>query len=402
MNFLLLILLSFPILAVETDLSGNVEIQGRHSWNNEEAKEELFQDWDEEDFYLMYGNLNGKVEFEKSRLEANWFARHSKSDLYDPKPLLGQERDIYLATQIFTFPNRLVARDLFKIQYEDEGRDYRTESELNKLYYEYTTEKWRYVLGRMYINYGQGEIFNPVNPFNQPTGLTSIQQVAQGNDGLGIAHFFSDRLTMEFFVLGNKNDDEDSERKDNIDKTLWTHAEFQYSEKLQLDFVAGEDLNRYKVGGQLNYKLEEAMIFMQVLYRSEFIKKEDPSHNLWDAMFGYDQQMTNKWHIRAEGGSQKNNRYITFTSFDRFLPTEYFIALANQYEAHPLVKLSGSVVNDIKSGFTYLIFRTTYNVTDNTELELFGYQPVAKGDSADNVAQKLVTTDLGMAFRAFF
>lgn len=389
-----ILLLPLTALAIETDLSGNIEGQVRQSRNNQEAKEDLFQNWNNENFYLVYGNLNGKVEFQNSRIEANWFVRHSQSDLYDP----GNGRDPYLATQIYTFPNKLVARDVFKLQQIDQHGNQKTESILNKLYYELDFDDNRFMFGRIYVNYGQGEIFNPINPFNQPTGLTAISQVAQGNDGFSFTYFVSDKHTVEFLLLGDKRIEG---YEGQIDKTLWAHGEYQATENLQLDYVIGEDQQRDKLGGQASYRFSEAMAFTQVLYQSQNIKDE-PSNNLWDVMFGYDQQLTGKWHLRAEGGYQKTNRYLTPDTFERFLPTEYFVAVANVYEIHPLVKLTGTLINDIKSGFTYAIGKATVDLGHNTEAEIFGFSPVAKGSSVQNPAQKLVTTDIGMAVRAFF
>ena len=99
----------------------------------------------------------------------------------------------YIAPNIFTFPQKLVARDVFKLQYNDVKSDQRSEVILNKLFYEWDYDEHRFMIGRMYINYGQGEIFNPINPFNQPTGLTAISQVAQGNDGFNFEFFVNDK-----------------------------------------------------------------------------------------------------------------------------------------------------------------------------------------------------------------
>jgi len=88
------LLLASSAFAYETEFSGNLEGQLRHAKNNDEAKDApLFQEWDNENFYLLYGNINGKVEFDNSRLEGNWFVRYSQSDLYDPKPIGPVERD---------------------------------------------------------------------------------------------------------------------------------------------------------------------------------------------------------------------------------------------------------------------------------------------------------------------
>lgn len=388
--FLFLLLFSQAAFALKTELSGNVEAQARHSWNNPEAKEDLFQNWDREEFYLLYGNLNGLIEKEKHRAEVNLFVRHTASDLY---------KDNYFAPRIFTFPAKLVARDLFKLAYKYEGDDYVTESVLNKFYYQYRFESSRLMVGRMYINYGLGEIFNPVNPFNQPTGLTSISQVAQGNDGLSVTYFLSNKHIWNLYFLGDKAQDN---YEGKISKTIWLHGDYQYSEKFHLDYALGEDQKRYKAGGQASYNFSEAMVFSQLLYQTELLN-DGPSHNLWDFILGYDEQLTQLWHVRVEGGYQKQNRFVNLTSFgDRFLPTEYFIAIANQYEIHPLVKIGGTVINDIKSGFIYFIARSTFSLGNDMEADLFGYIPVAKGSSTDNPAQKLVTTDVGMALRAFF
>lgn len=396
--FLFLLIFTTSIWAkVESDFSGNLEAQGRHSWNNKMAKDDLAQDWDEENFYLFYGNVNGKVDFEESRLESNLFARYSNSPLYQTRaaPL-----PAYVAPLIFTFPNKLVARDMFKLQHDKKGENYREELILNKFFYETNLSENRLTMGRMYINYGQGEIFNPINPFNQPTGLTSVSQVAQGNDGLSFSYYVNDHHTLDFFVLGDKSLDN---YEGKIDKTLWIHGEYQLSNELQLDYVLGEDQKRYKVGGQGRYNFSEAMLFVQALYQTDYID-DTASIPLWDAMIGYDQQMTNKWHVRLESGYQKSNRLMgANTGFnDRFLPTEYFVALANQYEIHPLIKMTGTLINDIKTGFSYFITRNTFDLGHNTEADIFGYIPLAKGNGIENPAQKLVTTDIGMSLRTFF
>lgn len=398
--FIVLLILSYSCLSwseseLDSEFSGNLEGQARHSWNNEAAQDDLFQDWDEEDFYLLYGNLNGKVNFKNSRLEANLFARHSVSNLYKDR----SPQPPYLAPLLFTYPNKLVARDMFKLRHVDIGDNYRTEYVLNKLYYEWDYDEHRFMAGRMYINYGIGEIFNPINPFNQPTGLTSIQQVAQGNDGLNFTFFVHDRYTIDFYFLGDKSF---NDYEGQIEKTVWMHGEYQVSNDLTLDYVLGEDQNRHKLGGQVRYNLTEAMVFMQAFYQTDYTDDKE-SHPLWDVMLGFDQQLTNKWHLRTEAGYQKKNRYAGLESInERFLPTEYFVALANQYEIHPLLKLGGTIVYDVKSGFTYLIMRNTLDLGHNTEAEIYGYLPVAKGDEIENPAQKLVTTDIGFALRTFF
>ncbi len=397
-----LILLCQSTFAAETSVSGNAEIQGRHSWNNEAAQDLPFpitQDWNQGDTFIFYGNLSPKIEFENSKIEANFFLRHSVSDLY---------REDYLAPRIYTFPNKLIARDLFKLSHRDERINSQTDAVLNKLYYEKSFEKFRLAGGRLYINYGLGEIFNPVNPFNQPTGLTSIANVAQGNDGAQAKIFASDVHTIDLLLLGDKSiNDYDGE----ISPTAWVHGELIASDRLTLDYAGGLDQRRTKIGSQIAYKFDEAMVFGQTLFQTKDSERDD-SEALWDIMLGYDEQMNSKWHLRIESGYQKKDTSPIINPNalgDRFLPVDYFVAFANTYEVHPLLNVAGTIINDFTSGFTYFIARGTLSLSDNIEGELFLFTPVAKGEERgdplkdpNSLSQKLVTQDLGLALRAFF
>ncbi|MFL5786093.1 MAG: hypothetical protein ACJ76H_15855 [Bacteriovoracaceae bacterium] len=386
----LFLLFTLPALAaIETELSGNAEVQGRHAWNNEQARQDFFQNWKEEDFYLGYGNVNGKAKFENSTIEGNIFARHSKSDLY--------KKD-FVAVNFYNFPLKLVARDLFRLQHFNQTDTTRDEVVLNKMYYQWESEKLRAMAGRLYINYGLGEIFNPLNPFNQPTALTAISQVAQGNDGGGLTLFLSDKHKLDFYVLGDKSL---HAYNGDISWTFWAHGELQLSSDLEVDYVLGRDQERNKGGTQVSYQWNDNLLFFQGLYQTPTMNNES-SKNRLDLLFGYDRQLTGQWHVRVESGYQKKDPTLTtLTLTDRFLPSEYFIAVANQYELN-LWKYALTIINDVKTGFTYGLARITYNLVENAEAEIFAYSPVAKGGKADIPTQKLVTQDLGAALRYFF
>jgi hypothetical protein len=395
-----LIFLSRTLQAYDAEFSGNLEGQLRNSKNNPEAKgSPLFQDWGQENFSLLYGNLNGKVKFEDSKIESNLFGRYSQSELYRPEAHPVRGKAPYFVTNIFTFPNTLVARDLFKLSHIEQEGNHKTEAVMNKIYYEKEINSHRLMFGRMYVNYGLGEIFNPINPFNQPTSLTSVSQVAQGNDGISFTYFQSDNHNIQLLVLGDKRI---NNYNGNIETTFWAHGEYMYNEKLQIDYVVGRDQRRTKVGGQLSHQFEDALVFTQLLYRTKE-SEQAQGEDLVDAMFGYDEQLSGKWHLRLEAGYQEiDDSSLNSPSFERFLPTEYFIAFANVYELHPLLKVSGTLINDVKSGFSYFIARGTWSLSEGSEVEIFGFSPFTKGDQTDNLAQKLVTTDFGLSLRIFF
>lgn len=375
------------------EASGNMEAQGRHSWNPQVARDfPLSQNWREENFGAVMGNLNLKAEFRESRLDTNIFLRQAHSPLYQQ----GQ-----VAPRIMNFPNRLVARDVFRLNYSRQDSDHQTDAVINKLAYEFEADDSRFSFGRMFVNYGAGEIFNPINPFNQPLGLVSALNVAQGSDGLKASFFLSERSTLSFFLLGDK---QLYGEQDKITRTLWLHWEYALNEDWQLDVVAGEDQKRNKSGLQLNYRLQEAMVFAQALYSSEYTDNTS-SENLWDFMLGYDNQFTSDWHLRVEAGHQENDDQLVVansTQFNgRYLPFEYFVAVANSYEIHPLVDLSATLIHDVKTEFGYALTRASWSVAKNWEWDVFFFTPIYHSDEA-NLVQRLITTDVGTAVRVFF
>lgn len=402
MRPLLILFCWLPLLAhaltwqsgeVGFELSGNAEIQGRHSSNPQTAQTPtLRQNWDEENFGMALGNLNLKTTFRESRLDANLFVREARSPLY--------END-YVAPTIMTFPNRLVARDVFRFNYSRSDRDHQTDAVINKFSYELDGTDSRFSFGRMFINYGAGEIFNPLNPFNQPLGLVSALNVAQGNDGLKASFFLSERSTLSFFLLGDK---QLAGEEDRITRTLWLHWEYRPTDIWQLDLVAGQDQKRNKAGLQVSRTLDEAMVFLQALYSSAYVD-EEASENLWDVLVGYDNQFTSLWHLRLEAGHQENDNELIVANptalNGRYLPFEYFVALANTYEIHPLVELSGTLIHDVKTDFGYSLLRASWSVAKNWEWDLFFFTPLYHTNEASTV-QRLITRDVGTALRFFF
>lgn len=375
------------------EYSGNIEAQTRHLWNQSSAKHSPYnQDWEESNFNMAMANFNTKIEFKESRIEANWFGRYAQSELY---------KDEYLAPRIINFPQKLVARDVFRLDHSRQDGDYQFDSVLNKFFYELDGEDSRFAFGRMFINYGAGEVFNPINPFNQPLGLVSQSNVAQGNDGFKATFFMSDSFTINMYLLGNKRL-EDYENQ--ITRTLWLHAEHRLDD-WQFDYVIGEDQKRNKGGGQVSYIINDGMLFFQLLHSSAYIN-DKPSENILDMLLGYDHQLTSDWHFRTEIGYQEQDDDLLAANplalGDRFLPYEKFIAVAQTYQAHPLLKLSATLIYDFETYFTYGLGRASWSVMKDMEWDFFVTSPLTWIEDEDNVIQKFLPTEAGTALRYFF
>jgi hypothetical protein len=380
----------FSVSSWAVEFEGNVEAQGRQSTNNEQAQKKFNQDWDRENFYLFYGNLNVNQTLGSSRFESNVFGRYAQSELYQ-KP--------YVAPLIYNFPQKLVARSLFDLKYDQTRDSSYTELNINKFFYEWDGQEVRLTLGRIYLNYGLGEVFNPINPFNQPTGLSSIAQTAQGNDGGQMKAFINSQHTVDMIILGDK---EIKKPDDEVSYTFWVHGEYRFTDETQLDYVVGRDQERDKLGMQFSTQILDGLFFTQLFYQSQRIDQKKFTDDLIDLMVGYDQQLTGIWHMRVESGYQERSKFATLGFSERFLPVESFIALVNQFEPHPLFKVTLTGIFDLRSQFTYLIGKLIFSLSNNLEAEFFTSVPVGDKKEPEIIEQQFVTTDLGLALRMFF
>lgn len=401
-HFLLLLCVPSIAAALETieygdfslEVSGNVEGQYRQLNNPNSAKRfPLNQDWETSDYKLGMANLNVKAEFKESRIEANWFGRYAQSPLF---------ADNQLAPRLITFPRKLVARDVFRLDHSRQDGNHLIDGVLNKFYYELGGEDSRFAIGRMFINYGTGEVFNPINPFNQPLGLVAQSNIAQGNDGMKATFFPSERATLNFYLLGNKRL-EDYENQ--ITRTLWLHGEYRLGDNWQFDYVLGEDQKRNKFGGQVSFIWKDAMFFAQLLESSSFIDNM-ASQQLTDILLGYDHQLTGRWHLRIEAGYQEIDKQLLAVNpaalGDRLLPYEYFVAVAQTFELHPLVKTSATLIHDFKTRFVYGLGRVSWSVYDDVEWDLFGNVPLYWIEDESNLVQKIFPAEVGTGLRVFF
>src|SRR5690606_7070399 len=146
-------------------------------------KSALESQYGDEDSYSTvhkaYANTGAKIVIDKHRtVKLNWLLRYTNSELYheNPAPLFWAN-----------YPNHTIARNMFKLRKVDEDKYAITESTLNQFSYRWQDEESSVTLGRMFIKYGEGFTFNPINPFNYPTHFSSLRNIDQGNDGLKIS-----------------------------------------------------------------------------------------------------------------------------------------------------------------------------------------------------------------------
>jgi len=378
---LFLLLSSLTAFALETEFSGSGELQYRNSRNNPEA-DKYFQTWKKTEAKIFLGQVGVKVQHQHHSVESNLFVRYLET------PLLRNPNN--LAPKFYLFPQRMVVRDLFNLKASQTSSRERVEALPTKLFYQIELEKFRVEIGRVYLTYGQGEIFNPINPFNQPTALNASAQVAQGNDGGTLTYFASQKHDLHLSIFGDKSQGE-------TQKTFWFRTNSRLSDQLSLMLVGGEDQKRKKAGAEVTYQGEEALYFSQIFYQKNALDQES-----FDFLLGLDQQLHSLWHLRVEAGHQKRFKKNVSSDTNRFLPTETFLSIGNQIEITPLLKQQVTFIYDLKSSFAYGVLKTVYEVRQDLEIEGFFLGPALKGGKASDPLQEIVTRDFGLALRGYF
>jgi hypothetical protein len=334
-------------------------------------------------FSQVHGNVNTKTQIQQGKLESSFFYRRTDSPLYE---------SLNFTKELLVFPRNLVTREIVDLNKQKNETEYRSDLLIHRLSYENEWNKLRLEFGRFFINYGLGETFNPINTFNLPNGLFIINDLSQASDGARATYFYNEDIDFVFYSLGSKNF---SDPNHTIDPTFFAQATIRHLDWQYL-FVGGKDQKRNKIGGEVSLRFTDYLGFLQAFYQSS--TTQDPS--LVDGLFGLDRQLTELWHMRLEIAYQEISNQTQFNT--RLLPQEWTIALAQDYQLHPLAKIKPVLTIDPKTSLLYGILKATLSVTQNLEVEVFGLGNLNSNPTEENLRQKLITRDLGIRGQYFF
>ncbi|MFZ4712345.1 MAG: hypothetical protein ACOYL6_01420 [Bacteriovoracaceae bacterium] len=334
-------------------------------------------------FSMIHGNLNSKSVIEKGKLETSVFYRRTDTDLY---------KTLNFTRELLVFPRNLVAREMIDLTKQKNEPDYRSDLLIHRFSYEHEWNKLRLEFGRFFINYGLGETFNPVNTFNLPNGLFIINDLSQASDGARATYFYNEKIDFVFYSLGSK-DYADSTHP--INPTLFLQATIRH-EDWQYLFVGGADEKKNKVGGEVSLRFSDYLGFIQTLYQSS----NNREAALIDGLVGLDRQLTELWHVRLEVAYQEIPKNQTFNT--RLLPQELTVAIAQEYELHPLFKIKPVLTMDPKNYLIFGILKGTLSLTQNLEIEAFALGNLNQNPGEENLRQRLLTRDLGLRGQYYF
>jgi hypothetical protein len=391
----LVLLCSLPSFAqakIKTQFKGDVDAQVKGLQNTKTAKD-LGQNWNYETMNLVYGNIDGKFNFRKSSLNINWFFRYSESNLY---------KHDYVAPRFSNYPNNVILRNVFKLKKVDTSDRSITESILNKFSYQWGDNETQFTFGRMYIEYGEGYVFNPIDPFMLPSAFSTLQNIKQGNDGLKFYINSASDFRLHFYVLGDKQFTDFDGR---ITRTVMLRGDWDKTNQLHINYILGEDQKRHKYGAELRYSFDEGLVFGQAVRNSQRLDKEDPSDKgLFHYIIGYQKDLTSQLTSRLEFGKYDQDNTFTDANYQQnFLPQKNFIALINSYKFSDLVMFRVNTSIDTESGFSYIHADVNHRYDKALQFHVFFSAPMSRAKNETKyAAQRVFAGEAGLGVRGRF
>lgn len=391
----ILIAFSAPVLAegpIKTNFSGNIDVQAKGMQNSKTSKD-LGQDWNYESMNLIYGNVDGTFMFRKSSLHLNWFFRYSESNLY---------KNDYVAPRFSNYPNNVVLRNIFKLKKVDTSDRSISESILSKFSYKWGDNETQFSIGRMFIEYGEGYTFNPIDPFMLPLAFSTLQNVKQGNDGLKFYINSAPDFRLHFYILGDKQFTDHDGR---ITRTVILRGDWDYTDQIHVNYILGEDQKRHKYGAEIRYSFDKGLLFAQGVRNSQRLDKEDANDKgLFHYIVGYEKDLTNALTSRLEFGKYDQDNTFTEANYQQsFLPQKNFIALVNSYKYSDLVMFRVNSSVDPVSGFSYIHTDVSHRYDEALQFHVFFSTPMSRAkDETKYAAQRVFAGEVGLGFRGLF
>jgi hypothetical protein len=395
------LLISLVTISVSTQLSAKTKLKSEFnlevntqvkSVTNTAESKKLGNDWNSENIHTVYGNVFGRFAFKDFSLDYNWFIRYAESELYKV------DEDAALFT---TAPNSSIKRDVLKLSKVDTSERSRTESSLNRFALEWGDEETKFRAGRMFIEYGNGQTFNPINPFSAQLVFSDSQDLRQGNDGLQFYISTADDFKFHFYVLSDTQFFGD----DSLTRTVMLRGDWQYSKNLHINYIIGEDQKRHKYGGEISYDLSGSKSYIQAVRQSQRLdKSEEDEEGLFHYLLGYQKEFTNKLTTSIEVGKyQISEIYPEGEYQSNILPISAFAAMLNRYQFNDKNTVDLKFMTDTESKFSYYHLSYGYKATKRIDISVFGSGRASKAESRPKYAsQNSLPTQVGLNFRAAF
>lgn len=346
--------------------------------------------------YLISGNLNSTMKIWKSSFQANWFFRYSQTKLYQDGHSSNLSHSIY--------PQKVFARDILKLYTKETKKNEKFESILNQAIYTWEDEELSFIAGRMWIDFGEGIAFNPINPFNTVSSFSPIEASNQASDGMQFVFNLDEKLNLHLYILGDKSF---TDYNKEITKTLLIRGDWQYSDRSHIAYIIGEDQNRHKMGVEFSYNKDSGIVVIQVVNNTKRLKQNIVSEPVTQALLGYEHDFTKNWTTRLEvGHNPKDSLTQESVGAQPIIPSNKYVALLNTYAPTDKLTLRANIINDIKTTFSYAHLNIGYQGSSQFQSYFF-INRILNLNSSKSAQEKLsaqssIAQEVGLGIKASF
>jgi hypothetical protein len=387
---------SYEFIGVKIEGKPNIFAEAKFiSLSNSDEAQELGEDWDSAQATVIRSNIGFTLDIAGHEFIADWYLRSSHSKII---------KDDHYARNYTFYPNKIIARDLFKLHKTDQSSGRQFESVLNKFTYTIGDSEASFKAGRMSVNFGEGLTANPINPFNISKFYAYHAEFNQGNDGAMIRFSKDPKLVLHIYLFGDKSYTDYDEA---ITRTLLIRGDWQYKPDIFITYILGEDQERHKYGIQIKKFQGASFGFMQIVRFSQKLNTEEAHEKgLVHYIIGGEYDHDKKLSARVEFGRYQfpnNNSELNRLS-NQFIPIENFIGVHGQFRHSDSLNSKLSLVKDLKSNFSYSKYEFKYAVQKHIDIFTYYSLPLQPAEEKHelNFVQNSMPSEVGLGIRGHF
>jgi hypothetical protein len=387
--------MSNQLLAKPSKINANHDIQVEYQSkviNQNNADKDVNPVWDKDKAQMLQGNIGFELNLWSHKFTGNGFFRVVESPLLEIDPV---------SASYSLFPESAVGRDLFKLFHTKTEGDRTEYGAINQFEYEWGDDELTFKAGRMFIDFGEGEFFNPINPFNFVSSLSNNYGTKSGNDGFQFKIQRDKELKLYIYILGDKSFTEYDKK---ITRTAVIRGEWAFNKETDLNYILGEDQKRHKYGLEIVRRYKKNKFFAQLLRFSQRLDNENPDdRGIVHSLLGVETVVSKKWTIRVELGSAENPDSSEKLDL-RYLPFENIIALRSKYSFSDKLALNLSLVADSSSQASLYKSEFIYSPITFFSIKTFASGPMSTPNTEDgNIATlRKIPYEIGLALQTHF
>lgn len=240
---------------------------------------------------------------------------------------------------------------------------------LDRLFLDFTKNKWELRFGRQRVNWGINTLWNPNDIFNAFSFVDFDYEERPGVDALRVKYYAGTASSIEIAAKAKMLDNSDEA----VIAGLWKFNRWDYDFQL----LAGLVKRDVAFGGGWAGNLKNASFKGELTY---FVSLEDEIDNSFAATFGFDYVFSNSlsfssgFLFNSNGRATNSSEVFTFELTAKNLyPYKYTFYVQGLYPVHLLMNAGLAIIYSPSSLHALFINPTfTYSISDNWDLDFIG------------------------------